>query len=665
MRGRVQMSKTGINSNDLLTFNFLSDPQLSPDGKSVIFVRRHITDEKKYRSKLYIQTLTDKQMHPFTQGESNDTNPRWSPNGKTIAFVSDRSGKNQIWTIPAKGGEAKQITFLKNGASNPLWSPDSQQVLVTTSLGEDETLDSEDEKEEKQLVDKVYETEKVNYKADGAGLLPKKHAHLALIEKDGTIVKQVTAGPYDHSAGNFSPDGKQVLCYANQFDDPEDAFLSDVYIIDLDAEEQTKITNSDGRYSSPLFSPDGSKISFLGHDQSYKNATLIEAYVYDLATGETICVTENWDVVAADTAINDMGTGVQPAGAVWNSASSSLYLLGSTHGKTQLYTASLDKEITCLCGGDRQIYAFNPSENADAIILAISDPTTPGDLFSFDKNTKEEQRLTAANEDWLAEKTISIPETFHFQAHDQSTIQGWIIKPVGFKDGEKYPLVVEIHGGPHAMYSYAFMHEFQVLAEKGYGVLYINPRGSFGYGQNFVNAVRGAYGQGDYQDILDAVDYALETYVWIDHERIGVTGGSYGGFMTNWIVTHTNRFKAAVTQRSISNWISFYGVSDIGYFFNDWQLKASLLDNPDKLWEFSPLRYVKQVETPILILHSENDLRCPIEQGEQFYVAIKQQKKTAKLVRFPASDHNLSRNGDPSLRIKRLNEMTGWFAEYL
>ena len=234
----------------------------------------------------------------------------------------------------------------------------------------------------------------------------------------------------------------------------------------------------------------------------------------------------------------------------------------------------------------------------------------------------------------------------------------------GLRRREKYPLIVEIHGGPHAMYANTFFHELQLLAAQGYGVLYVNPRGSHGYSQEFVDAVRGNYGGGDYEDIMAGLDYAIKENSWIDTVRLGVTGGSYGGFMTNWIVGHSNRFKAAVTQRSISNWISFFGVSDIGYYFSDWQIGAGMND-VDKLWEHSPLKCAKNVETPLLILHSEKDFRCPIEQAEQLYITLKSMGKETEFVRFPDANHNLSRTGTPNLRIARLDEITGWFAKYL
>jgi dipeptidyl aminopeptidase/acylaminoacyl peptidase len=264
----------------------------------------------------------------------------------------------------------------------------------------------------------------------------------------------------------------------------------------------------------------------------------------------------------------------------------------------------------------------------------------------------------------LKEIELSVPQEFPIQAEDGTVLQGWIMKPVGSNE-TSHPLVVEIHGGPHAMYSYGFMHEFQVLVSKGYGVLYTNPRGSHGYGQTFVDAVRGQYGGIDYEDIMTTLDQALETFDWIDPDRLGVTGGSYGGFMTNWIVGQTDRFKAAATQRSISNWISFFGVSDIGYYFTEWEHKTTILEDSDELWRISPLRYVKNVDTPLLILHSENDLRCPVEQAEQLYIALMQLKKETRFVRFPESNHELSRSGKPGLRLIRLDEITDWFDQYL
>ena len=239
------------------------------------------------------------------------------------------------------------------------------------------------------------------------------------------------------------------------------------------------------------------------------------------------------------------------------------------------------------------------------------------------------------------------------------------MKPVGWKEGAKYPAFLEIHGGPHSMYGYSFFFEFQLLANKGYGVIYTNPRGGAGFGQAFQTAVNGDYGGKDYGDLMAWTDYAIKYTGWIDENRLAVGGGSYGGFMTNWIVGHTGRFAAAVTMRSISNWVSFHGVSDIGYTFVEREVQADFYNDVDRMWYHSPLKYVKNVTTPLLIIHGENDMRCPIEQGEQFYIALKKLKKEVEMVRFPGSNHELSRSGKPVLRVARLNHIIRWCDEHI
>lgn len=637
---------------------FVSDPQLSPDGSRVVFVQRTINEEKKYESHLFLTDLTSGKTVQFTQGSSSDTSPRWSPDGETIAFVSDRSGKKQIWTIEAYGGEARQLTKCEDGASHPVWSPDGQQLLIQTPRGEGQNTEDESE-------DKPYIVNRLKYKSDAEGFFHGKYKQLVLVNVHDGNMRVLTEGEYDHGDACFSPDGKRIAFAADRSDNSDRRLISDIYEYSLDNYTFTRLTESDGQFSYPHYSPCGRYVSTLGHKKEYKGATLTRVWVIDRESKQMTCLTEDWDVTASDVAINDMGTSAGMAGAVWNETGDGLYILASQWGSTGLYKVTLERHVQTIVGGERQVYAFSLDNKQAKAVIAVSDAQTPGDLYTVRLADGKEQRLTQANADLLEDKTLSIPESFTFTARDGLRLHGWIMKPIGFNEGETYPLIVEIHGGPHAMYSYAFMHEFQVLANQGYGVLFINPRGSHGYGQSFVDAVRGDYGGRDYDDIMDAVDYALKQYAWIDAERLGVTGGSYGGFMTNWIVSHTNSFKAAVTQRSISNWLSFYGVSDIGYFFTDWELKGNVIDDPDKLWERSPLRYVKNIETPLLILHGEKDYRCPVEQAEQLYVALKQLDKPMRFVRFPNANHELSRSGDPSLRVARLEEIVNWFNHYI
>src|SRR5699024_4443848 len=314
---------------------------------------------------------------------------------------------------------------------------------------------------------------------------------------------------------------------------------------------------------------------------------LSDLYVLDTETGNRTCLSSDWDFQLGDAMIGDTRMGQSENGPVWSDDEQHLYFLGTDYGATGLYQTDLNGELNVLYKDNSHVFGF--SHHDGAVIPGISTPVNPGNFYHM--NSKGQlNRLTDANRELLNNIELSEPESLTFKADDGWEIQGWLLRPIGFESDKKYPFILEVHGGPHAMYGQTFFHELQLLAAQGYVVLYTNPRGSHGYGQTFVDACREDYGGKDYSDLMRAVDYVLDQYDFIDQERLGVTGGSYGGFMTNWIVGHTNRFKAAVTQRCISNWLSFYGVSDIGYFFTKWELGKNLLEDTAKLWEFSPLK---------------------------------------------------------------------------
>jgi len=322
----------------------------------------------------------------------------------------------------------------------------------------------------------------------------------------------------------------------------------------------------------------------------------------------------------------------------------------------------MDGQVEQITKGDRHVQGMGLSTGTGKLVFTSASFMHPANVYVLESNT--ETCLTDYNQELLAEVFLSEPEEFWYKGVDGWDIQGWMMKPIGFEEGKTYPLITQIHGGPHTQYGCSFFHEYQMLASSGFGVMITNPRGSHGYGQTFVDAVRGDYGGKDYGDLMLAVDYA-ENLPWVDKDRLGVTGGSYGGFMTNWIVGQTNRFKGAVTQRCISNWMSFYGVSDIGYYFTEYEVGGNPWDNVEMMLKHSPITYVKNVKTPLLIIHSEQDMRCPIEQSEQTYVYLKRLGVKTRLVRFPGANHNLSRTGKPKLRLERLAHIAGWFAETL
>lgn len=658
--------KRTIKPEDLYELKSVADPQLSSKGSDLAYVETRMLEEKNtYSSNLFYLNTSEKNTPvQWTYGDHKNHSPRWSADGSALAFVSDRSGKPQIYIMNITGGEARQLTQCINGASNPVWSPDGKKLAFNVSLKPDEEADAADKQEKKNEKPVPLEIDKMKHKSDAQGFWSGRYSQVAVVDIETGKVEQLTSGEHDYQLQSWSPDGKSVAVTADLSEEKDFSFVSDVYLVNPDTKEIKKVTNGKGYFGSATWSPDGKYLGMFGHEREYENATHTKIWVYSLETENIQCLTAESDILAGDYAIGDFQQGVVTPGILWAEDSRSFYFLATDNGNTVVYYGSLDGELYPALLDQQHVYGLTTGGNINQAVVAISKPAYPGDLFLLDVPTGEVEQLTNVNEEFLGKVELADAEPIQFKSSDGWDLHGWIMKPVHLQDGDKVPLVTEIHGGPHAMYANSYFHEFQCLAAKGYAVLFINPRGSHGYGQQFVDAVRGDYGGKDYEDIMDAVDYALESYGFIDNDRLGVTGGSYGGFMTNWIIGHTNRFKAAVTQRSISNWISFYGVSDIGYYFTDWQIKSDLNDI-DKLWKHSPLAYVNEMDTPLLILHSEKDYRCPIEQAEQLFTALKHRKKTAKFVRFPESNHELSRSGKPNLRISRLNYIAGWFDQYL
>ncbi len=675
----------GITAEDLYRWNWVSDPQISPDGKRIAYVVKTVDqDAGEYRHAIWV-VPADGQIgdaRRFTFGPKNDHTPRWSPDGKWLAFVSDREGpagkdakeekaqgrgKSQIWLVPTDGGEARQLTFLKHGAGQPVWSPDSRQIVFSSKTGGDD----EDEDEGKKKMPKARHIDRLHYRLDGVGWTYEQRTHLFLIDAEGGEPRQLTDGDWDDRHAAWSPDGQSIAFASDRTEDRWEVPAGDIWVLPLAGGEPYCLTD-DGKIEAgvPSWSPDGRLIAFLGTLQRKAggHVDLYTVHAARLEKGEAPSyrvLTKEFIGTCMDWIGDDMRDEHGRPAPKWSPDGNTLYVLATIHGSSHVFAipsaGGLEERVTI---GEGHLLDFTLDPSGQVLALAQAEYNHPGDIFSQRIGETEKRRLTEVNGDWLSDIYIAKPERIEYKGADGWNIEGWILKPEGWKPSEKYPMILEIHGGPNTAYGYTFHQEFQMLCGKGYVVLYTNPRGSVGYGREFSVAVRGIWGKEDYEDVMAGVN-ALVAQGFIDERRMGVTGGSYGGFMTNWIVGHTDRFRAAVTQRSVTNLATMFGTSDIGWELGDDNFEVTPWDDPERYAFHSPITYVKNMTTPLLILHSESDLRCPIEQGEQLYTALKYLKREVELVRFEGQSHGLSRGGHPKLRVERLNLIAGWFEKYM
>ena len=644
---------------DLLRIRFVSDPRLHPDGHRVAFVVTTLSEARdEYLSTIWIVDVDGGEPRQFTRGPRRDTAPRWSPDGRWLAFVSEREkkGKGQLYVMPADGGEPVRLTDLRPGVASPAWSPDGQWLAFVSRVGGWEEPTDEEERERSKpprIIDIL------RYKSNGVGFIYDRPQQIFVVPSAGGSPRQLTAGSFENHHPAWAPDGQHVAFVSARHDERDEDSAADIFTVPVGGGDARQITRTMGPVSWPVYSADGRTVAYIGHAHARAVSRHHRLYTVPAVGGAPQCLTETLDRNCEPI----MGA----MGPQWLGKSGTLLFQVEDQGDVPLYRISGagDDDAERLIGGTRQVTAFSASADGHLIAFTATDDTSPAELFVCRADGSGERRLTDLNRDWKAEVARSAPERFRFDRAG-FTVDGWVMPPHGRQAGRRYPVLLNIHGGPASQYGHRFLDEFQVYTGAGYAVVYLNPRGSRGYSEAFAGAVVGDWGGGDYADVMAGLDEALRRFDFLDPSRLGVMGGSYGGFMTSWIVGHTTRFRAACSERAVNAMWSMYGTSDIGYWFQEAHaVDRAPWENLQWYLERSPLSYAKDIRTPLLIVHSESDLRCPMEQAEQLYVALKKLKRTVRFVRFPDEDHELSRSGRPRHRLARFRILLDWFGEHL
>ncbi len=683
--------KRFITEKDLFVFTWIADPQIAPDGSAVVFVRVTVNEkDDRYESALFTVPAHGAEPPRRLTSGTRDSSPRWSPDGKRLAFVRaiEKDGKQQpgqIYLLEMDGGEARPLTELSRAASGPVWSPDGRMIAFTMPAGRQgqDGREGQDARNGAHQSDVTVMTRAV-YRANGTpGYVDTDHhAHIFVAsvpppsplraQSDPAALastpKQITDGDFDERDPVWAPDGSQIYFTSDRvpesYYEPGDA---DLYSVPASGGAPTKVASIDGTIGNVSVSPDGKRIAFVGilSGKPVRSYSQPDLWVTDATPGGTpknLTASYDFDIAGGIGGDQAAPRGQNRKPLVWAPDSSALIFVSAEKGSANLKRMTIATgRIEPLTDGQQDVVAYSATRDATTLAATISTQTNIGDLFVVDRGARQ---ITHVNEELFRNIQQSEPEEIWYRTFDGKQVQGWILKPPDFEANRKYPLILEIHGGPHAAYGNTYTHEFQWMAAKGYVVLFTNPRGSTSYGQEFGNIIQYHYPGDDYKDLMAGVDEVLKKG-YVDASRLGVTGGSGGGLLTNWTITQTQRFKAAVAQRDIADWYGFWFTADFTLFQPTWFHKAPWED-PQDFAARSPITHVANVTTPLMLVLGDADYRTPpADGGEMMFRALKYRKVPTVMVRFPRETHELSRSGEPWHRVERLQHIVGWMDQWL
>ncbi|MCK0162217.1 S9 family peptidase [Allomuricauda sp. F6463D] len=653
--GQVQ---SNLELLDIFNMEFVSDPQISPDGSKIIYVRNFkdvMTDRN--LSNLWIVNFDGSNNRPLTTGNQNDFSPKWSHDGKKIVFKSNMAdNKTKLYLMWLDTKETMALTNTPQSPRSVSWSYDDNFLAFNMFVPETNKsiIKMPGKPEGAKWNNPPKYIDKIKYRGDGAGYYKGGNTQLFTLPVSGGTPKQLTFSEFDHGSPIWSKDGRKLFFSANfHKDEKMEPADSEVYTINVNDGEITPLTDRYGPDGSPLLSPDGSKIAYLGYDDNLKGYQITNLYVMNTDGSGSQLITGGFDRDVEDMA--------------WNSKGNGFYFIYTDQGMGKLASMSMSGKVNDITDGlgglslgrPYNAASFSVSSN-NKFAYTLGDTSHPSDLGAAD--TKNTKRLTALNDDLFSFKKLgNVEEMWWESSYDQRKIQGWIVTPPDFDPSKKYPMILEIHGGPFTSYGAVYSAEIQAYAAEGYVVLYTNPRGSTSYGEEFGNLIHHDYPNHDYEDLMSGVDALLEKG-YVDEDNLFVTGGSGGGVLTAWIVGKTDRFKAAVVAKPVINWTSFVLYADNAQFFSKYWFGKKPWEDPENYFRRSPLSYVGNITTPTMLLTGEEDYRTPIAESEQFYAALKLENVETAMVRIPGAGHGIANK--PSNLIAKIASVLAWFDKY-